>query len=159
MKIRKMMTCLALLLVTYRGQAEEQSPSTADMQHMMPELQASHITANVPPEASFMKLLQRDIRAYLVANRLPAKSITVELLRRGATQSGVSYPKYYVWIRASDVESHHVEGVMRVAAIERVRFDITDFTRAASIRSDSAPLASVYPAPLIPAIIQRAKAQ
>jgi hypothetical protein len=130
------------------------------MNRTVAELQTSHIEANVPPEASFIEQLQRDVRAYLVTNSLPAKSVKIELLRKGATQSGVSYPKYYVWIRAADEEAkRHVKGAMRVVAIERTRFDITDFTLAASIRSDPAQLASIYPALLIPAIQQHAKAE
>jgi hypothetical protein len=48
---------------------------------------------------------------------------------------------------------------MRVAAIEQVRFDITDFTPADLIRSNPALLASIYPAPLIPAIQQHAEVE
>jgi hypothetical protein len=158
MMIRSLIAPLALLVVASTSWAAEQQPSTADMERMMAELQASHITANVPPDDSFMTLLQRDVRAYLVANRLPSKSVEIELLRKGATQSGVSYPKYYFWMRAVDGARHHIAGAMRVAAIDRVRFDVTDFTPAASIRSDPTSLASIYPAVLIPAIRQHATA-
>jgi hypothetical protein len=103
--------------------------------------------------------LQRDVRAYLVERGLPAKSVEIEPLRKGATQSGVSFPKYYVWMRAADEAGHHISGAMRVAAIERVRFEVTDFTSAASIRSDPASLASIYPASLLPAIRQYATAE
>ncbi|MDF0544829.1 hypothetical protein PX699_20990 [Sphingobium sp. H39-3-25] len=129
------------------------------MDRTVAELQASHIEANVRSEASFIELLQRDVRAYLVTNRLPAKSVEIELLRKGPTQSGVSYPKYYIWIRAADEAKHHVDGAMLIVAIEQARFDITDFTLAGSIRSDPEQLTSIYPAPLIPAILQRANAE
>ncbi len=122
----------------------------------MAELQASHIAANVPPDAAFMTTLRRDVLAYLAANRLPSKSVDIELLRKGATQSGASYPKYYVWIRATDKAGHEVAGAMRIAAIGRARFDVTDFTSAASIRSKPALLASIYPALLISSIRQHA---
>jgi hypothetical protein len=157
--MRTLIAPLALLFVSSTSWAAEQQPSTADMERMMAELQASHISANAPPDASFMALLQRDVRAYFVANLLPSKSVEIELLRKGATQSGVSYPKYYIWIRAVDDARRHVAGAMRVAAIDRVRFDVTDFTPAASIRSDPTPLGSIYPAVLIPAIRQHATAE
>jgi len=157
--MRTLIAPLALLFVSSTSWAAEKQPSTADMERMMAELQASHITANAPPDASFMTMLQRDVRAYLLANRLPANSLEIEPLRKGATQSGVAYPKYYVWIRAVDDARHHIAGAMRVAAIDRVRFDVTDFTPAASIRSDPTPLASIYPAVLIPAIRQHATAE
>ena len=159
MTMRQLIAPLALIFVASTGWAATQKPSTADMERMMAELQASHISANVPPDANFMMLLQRDVRAYLVANRLPSKSVEIEPLRKGATQSGVSYPEYYMWIRAVDKAGHHIEGAMRVAAIDRVRFDITDFTPAASIRSDPTLLASIYPVLIIPAIRQRAGAE
>jgi hypothetical protein len=156
MKMRVLIAPLALLIVASTGWAAEQQSSTIDMERTMAGLQASHVSANVPPDASFMALLQRDIQAYLVANQLPSKSVEIEPLRKGPTQSGVSYPKYYVWIRAEDEAGHHIEGAMRVAAIDRVRFDITDFTPAASVRSNPTSLASIYPALLIPAIRQHA---
>jgi len=158
MTLRKLFAFMILLFVTSTAPVAGQAPSTAEMEHIMEDLQASHIRANVPPDSSFMTLLERDVRAYLVAQRLPSKSVEIELLRKGPTQSGVSYPKYYLWIRAAEESGPYVEGAMRVAAIERVRFDITDFTSAASIRSDPASLASIYPALLAPAIRRHAGA-
>lgn len=157
--MRSLIAAAASLFVASAGLTAEQQQSTADMESMMVELQASHIAANAPPDATFMAILERDVRAYLVAKRLPSKSVAIEPLCKGARQSGVSYPKYYVWIRAADKSRHHVAGAMRVTAIDRVRFNVTDFTPAASIRSDPALLASIYPASLIPAIRQHATAE
>lgn len=156
MMIRALIAPVALFSTVSASWAAEEQQSTAAMERTMAELQASHISANVPPEASFMTILRRDVLAYLAANGLPSKSVEIELLRKGATQSGVSYPKYYVWIRAADKAGHQVAGAMRVAAVNRIRFDVTDFTPAASIRSDPASLASIYPALLIPGIRQQA---
>ncbi len=158
MTICALLAPLGLLFVASTGSAAEQRPSTADMENMA-KVQASHISANVPPDASFLVLLTRDVQTYLGAHKLPSKGLEIELLRKEPTQSGVSYPKYYVWIRAVDEAGRHLEGAMRVAAIDRVRFDVTDFTPAASIRSDPTSLASIYPALLIPAIRQHAGAQ
>ena len=159
MVMRALIAPMALLTIASAGWAAEQQSSTNDMRSMVAELQASHISANAPPDASFVVLLQRDVRAYLVANRLPSQTLAIEPLRKGATQSGVSYPKYYIWMRAADKAGHHIAGAMRVAAIDRVRFDVTDFTPAASIRSNPTSLASIYPALLIPAIRQHATAE
>ncbi len=137
----------------------QQTPSTAEMERMVAELQASHISANAPPDASFSKILDRDVRAYLAAHRLPSGKVMIEPLRKGATQSGVSYPKYYIWIRATDAAKHHVEGAMRVMAIDRVRFEVTDFTLTNTIRTDPASLAAIYPSSIIPAIRQHAAIQ
>lgn len=154
--IHTLITPVALISIASTGWAAEEQQSTAAIERPMAELQASHNADNMPPDASFMTILRRDILAYLAANRLPSKSVDIELLRKGATQSGVSYPKYYVWIHATDEAQHQVAGAMRVAAVDRAQFDVTDFTPAASIRSDPASLASIYPALLIPSIRQHA---
>lgn len=156
MMIRALIAPVALAFIAPASWAAEEQQSTIAMERPMAELQASHIAANVPPDAAFMTALRRDVLAYLAANRLPSKSVDIELLRKGATQSGASYPKYYVWIRATDKAGHQVAGAMRIAAIDRARFDVTDFTPAASIRSEPASLASIYPALLIPSIRQHA---
>lgn len=159
MMMRALMAPLTLLVVASPSRVVEQQPSAADMERMVAELQASHVSANVPPDATFTALLQRDVLAYLVANRLPSEGLEIEPLRKGPTQSGVSYPKYYIWIRAVDQAGRRSEGAMRVAAVDRARFDITDFTPATSIRSDPTSLDAIYPALLIPAIRQHAGAE
>lgn len=157
MRTRLLVAPITILLAASTAWAgEQQQPSTAEMEGMIAKLHASHIAANVPPDAAFMKLLRRDVAAYLSANHLPSKSVSIEPLRKGATQSGVSFPKYYIWVRAGDDKGRRVEGAMRVAAIDRLRFEVTDFTQVDAIRSDPASLASIYPAVLIPSIRQHA---
>ncbi|MBB5712792.1 hypothetical protein [Sphingomonas xinjiangensis] len=156
MMIRALIAPVALFSIASASRAAEEQQSTAAVERAMVELQASHIAANAPPDASFMTVLHRDVLAYLAANGLPSESAEIELLRKGATQSGVSYPKYYLWVRATDKAGHQIAGAMRVTAIDSTRFDVTDFTPAASIRSDPASLASIYPALLIPGIRQHA---
>ncbi|GAA4222558.1 hypothetical protein GCM10022253_31280 [Sphingomonas endophytica] len=134
----------------------QQLPPPANGGSAMAEVRASHVAANAPLDAEFGKLLERDVRAYLAAQGLPSRVVEIDLLRKGATQSGVSLPKYYLWVRASDGARQRVEGAMRVAAMERRSFEITHFTPAAAIRADPALLAAIYPALLIPAIRQHA---
>jgi hypothetical protein len=136
--MRTVTALIALVLSVSTSAAAQQSPSTADMGRMVAELQASHIAANAPPSSEFGKLLERDVRAYLVAHRLPSRSVDFEPLRRRATQSGVSYPKYYLWVRATETSKNHFEGAMRVTAIDRIRFEIIDYTPAYAIRADPA---------------------
>jgi hypothetical protein len=147
---------LVLLFFASPIQASEPRQPKAGADLSMSELQESHVVANEPPETNFMALLQRDVRAYLAGRGLPSENLNIEALRKGATQSGVSLPKYYIWIRATDATGHVVEGAMRVAAIEQIEFDITHFTPADSIRSDPSSLASIYPAALIPDIRKHA---
>jgi hypothetical protein len=147
---------LTLMMAASSAHATKPLPSREDMMRAMAAIQASHIDANVPPEASFGTFLQRDVRAHLVAGGQPSGTLEIELLRKGPTQSGVSYPKYYLWIRAAGDTGQRVEGAMLVAAVDRVRFNILKFTPAASVRSDPSSLAAIYPALLIPDILKRA---
>lgn len=101
--IRTLIAPVAFVSIALASWAAEEQQSTIAMELPMAELQASHTAANVPPDATFMTTLRRDVLAYLAANRFPSKSVDIELLRKGATQSGASYPKYYVWIRATEL--------------------------------------------------------
>ncbi len=133
------------------------SMPSAVMAQSLDAVQAGHIAANVPPEAAFAALLRRDVRAWLDAEGLGRPDLVLELLRRGATQSGVSLPKFYLWLTASGPGLATVEGAMRVAAIDGARFEVTDFVSAAAIRADASGLGAVFPAALVPAIAARAE--
>lgn len=150
---------LALALSASAGCSAEPEHDTVKPQPTLQNIRSGHVAANVPSDAAFMGLLQRDVQAYLANNQLPAARITIELLRKEPTQIGVSYPKYYAWVRAGDDTGNRVEGAMRIVAIEEAHFEISDFTPAATVRSDPASLASIYPAMLIPTIRQYAGAE
>lgn len=123
---------------------------------IMPSVQQSHISGNAPGEETFDAPLSRDLAAYFASRGLTDPEISYELLRHGATQSGVAYPKFYAWVSAASAQGDMMTGAVRVAAIERVRFEITDFVAQADILKNPEALASIFPAALLPAI--RAKA-
>src|SRR5437016_282957 len=85
-------------------------------------IQESHIDANVPDASAFDQYLQRDLKSYF-----SGANVTVDLLRRGPTQSGVAYPKFYAWVRAVAPSAAPVEGAVRVEAVDRQKFIVTDF--------------------------------
>ncbi len=123
-------------------------------------VQESHIAANVPPPEAFDRILRRDLAAYLRSRDEKAVSITYELLRDGPTQSGVAYPKFYVWVRALDNRKKVIEeGAARVAAIEMKRFEVTDFLSAHSIQQAPESIRRVFPAPVCERILQRVGAK
>ena len=119
-------------------------------EQLMLQIQRSHIEGNVPPPEQFDATLRRDLAAYF-----NTQSLSYELLREGPTQSGVSYPKYYLWVRATR-QNETVAGAVRVAAIERTRFDVTDFLPSERIRSDPTQAQQMFPALLVPPILARA---
>ena len=91
----------------------------------------SHIRANVPDDKDFDKFLKRDLETYFKG--LKGKSVTVQfdLLRKGPTQSGVAYPKFYAWVTIRDHDGVLEEGAVRVAAVEKKQFDVTDYINKA----------------------------
>ena len=79
-----------------------------------------------------------------------------ELLRDGPTQSGVAYPKFYLWLRATNAEKTVIEGAVRVAAVDKKRFDVTDFVPRADIVSRPDALDRIFPQAVIEKILTKA---
>jgi hypothetical protein len=124
------------------------------------DLQRSHIEANVPAPEEFERLLQRDLLAFFKQSVGSAiTSVEVQPLRSGPTQSGVSYPKFYLWVKVMAGSSVQQTGAVRVAAVQRTRFDVTDFMAAASIKAKPSEVGAVFPAALVPSIQERAAGQ
>lgn len=153
MKMRIRSTVAAMICVA--GAACAGACDNAGAQ-IVPSVQQSHIAGNAPGEESFDALLSRDLVAYFASRGLTDPEIGYELLRRGPTQSGVAFPKFYLWVSATSAQGDVMTGAVRVAAIDRVRFEITDFVARADILANPDGLASIFPAALLPAI--RAKA-
>jgi hypothetical protein len=78
------------------------------------------------------------------------------MLREGPTQTGIAYPKYYVWVRAQTPQGIVDEGAIRLAAIEKTRFEMTHFLRKAAIQADPAAVERVFPKALADDIRRRA---
>lgn len=122
-------------------------------------IQQSHIEANVPSTSEFRPLLERDLLAYFRASGTPSvTTVQFKLLREGPTQSGVSYPKYYAWVKALAGANALKEGAVRVAAIQRNRFEITHFIPLQEIKSNPSEIGSIFPAPLVPEVLSLAGA-
>jgi hypothetical protein len=108
----------------------------------------SHPAANVPTEQDFDAFMKRDLRAYFSQNVGRTVQVEYSFLRLGPTQTGVSYPKYYVWVVVKDTLSGptQLEGAARVAAVDRIRFDVTDFLSKTEIILNPETIQSVFPA-------------
>jgi hypothetical protein len=124
----------------------------------MQAIAQSHIEANVPDASSFDSLLRRDLAAFFHAidPSSPSK-VDYKLLRNGPTQTGVSYPKFYLWATAKNGSGIVHEGAVRVAAVEKTRFEVTRFISKAEILKAPQELQSVFPAPLVAPILELAK--
>jgi hypothetical protein len=119
----------------------------------------SHIDANVPDATNFDRFLQRDVDAWFSAKFVPAPPVkcSTELLRPGPTQTGISFPKYYAWVRCRRDSSSVAEGAIRLAAINREDFQVTNFVSRAEAASDPASVRALFPAALVDDIVARAK--
>ena len=122
---------------------------------MLREIQESHISANVPPAAVFEEYLVRDLKAYFKQRTTNDFKIEYELLRKEPTQSGIAYPKFYVWVRCSNTNSFLVEGIVRLAAVDKKRFEVATFIEKRDIIADPTRLGA-FPQALLSKI--RAKA-
>ena len=125
---------------------------------VLTDIQMSQINANVPEEAQFKLLLGRDLHTYFCKGvSAPRCTVQFNLLRKGATQSGVAYPKYYLWANVLTDGKTQLEGAARVAAIDMARFDVIDFMSASDIRSAPDKVRTIFPSMLVPAITERAE--
>jgi hypothetical protein len=115
----------------------------------------SHIEANVPKGNAFAQYMTRDLTSYFCT----AKDCRVEyeFLRDGPTQTGTSYPKYYLWVRSFTGGQLSAEGAVRVAAVDQQAFDVTHFFRAKDIVSSPDEVARVFPAALLDKIARKAR--
>jgi hypothetical protein len=122
----------------------------------IPGVAESHIAANVPSTNDFRPFLIRDLTAYLKPTHGDKLTVDYELLRDGPTQSGVAYPKFYLWLRATNAEKTVIEGAVRVAAVDKKRFDVIDFVPRADIVSRPDALGRIFPQALIEKIHTKA---
>jgi len=134
--------------------------SPAAAQASLAHVQQSHVIANVPPQEVFDPLLRRDLLAFFKHSTVPtATGVEYQLLRETSTQSGVAYPKYYLWVKVLAGSVVAQEGAARVAAIGRKRFEITDFLAKSDIRGAPGTVGSVFPAALVPKVLSLAGAK
>jgi hypothetical protein len=105
----------------------------------------SHIRANVPDEKDFDKFLKRDLEQYFKETLNKTVTVEFELLRKGPTQTGIAYPKFYAWVTIRDSVKVIDQGAVRVAAIEKKHFDVTDFVSEADIKDAPLMLDRIFP--------------
>ena len=105
----------------------------------------SHIDGNVPSQDSFLPILRRDLTAYFDSIGFNTDSIDFSPLRGGVTQTGIGFPKFYVWIRLLAADSTVQEGAATVAAVQRQRFFVADYVPEALIRNGLVSLDTIFP--------------
>jgi hypothetical protein len=145
-------TALGFLLLLFLLNCKETKSEEEQIIEAFREMQLSHIEGNVPEGEDFVNFLKRDLTVHM-GNLFNKKCIVgFEFLRKGHTQSGVAYPKYYLWVTVKDsLEKNDVflaKGAVRVAAVEKERFDITHFLSVDEIRKDPQGIYTIFPGPV-----------
>jgi len=125
-------------------------------QDPMTAIANSHVEANAPKGELLDKYLERDLTAYFCKGQSDCR-VEYDYLRQGATQSGVSYPKYYLWAKCFTKEQLKTEGAVRVAAVDQQYFDVMNFLSAKQIVTSPDEVGHTFPAALVDKILEKAK--
>src|SRR4051812_38534942 len=115
-----------------------------------------HVSPNVPADENFDKELSRTLTYYMCAGYSDKCVCKYELLREGPTQSGISYPKYYVWAKSIDGGKVTSEGALRLEAEDKT-FGVTHYLSKKDILADPSELDPIFPAALKDKILARTK--
>ena len=106
----------------------------------------SHIEANVPADQDFDNFLKRDLEKYFQEVKKRSVVVDYELLRKGPTQSGTAFPKFYAWVIVKEDGTVIEDGAVKVAAMEKKQFAVYDYLSRSEIESDVENLYRVFPA-------------
>jgi hypothetical protein len=101
--------------------------------------------------------MERDLEEYFRKRVKAPIKVTYELLRDGPTQTGIAYPKFYVWVKVTRGKKQIDEGAVRLAAIEKKYFDVTDFLSITEIKSNPEAIYKVFPRPVCDKIMAKLK--
>lgn len=144
-KIKPMKRIMFFFLFTiiFLNDCKSQTINNSE-QKAISEIQNSYIDANVPNNNKFDAFLKRDLEKHFFGT-YGEVTVKSEFLRDGPTQSGVAYPKYYLWIKIYKDDKLVNEGAVRVEAIEKKRFEITDFVNSEEIKNNSKDIKIVFP--------------
>lgn len=142
-------TILGVLFISRRPVRSLASP--------MDDIAKSHVEGNALAPSKFDKVLKRDLTAYFQKSKGKGLTVNYKYLREGATQSGVSYPKYYLWVSVYRHKRLIDAGAVRVAAIDQSYFEVTNYLSKAQIRKNPKQIELVFPQPVCAKISQLLK--
>ena len=133
--------------------------TTSQAQQVLNPITESHIEGNVPNKSDFDSFMHRDLKAYFKSITGKPVQIKFEFLREGPTQTGIAYPKFYLWVKLIENENLINQGAVRVAAIEKKRFEITDYFSKTIIEQNPDTIYMVFPRPVCGRIKDKMKKQ
>ena len=136
----------AFCVTIVRGQTEVE---------IIESIARSHIEANVPDNKHFEEYLKRDLTAFFKKTIGKDVDVEYELLREGPTQTGIAFPKFYAWVIVRERNAVIEQGAVRLAAIEKKRFDVTHFLPSSDIQKNDAA-SNIFPADVVKKIYLKA---
>ncbi|MDD5341583.1 MAG: hypothetical protein PHC97_04080 [Patescibacteria group bacterium] len=122
------------------------------------QISTSNIVGNVPDVKNFDQFLQRDLNKYFSEKFGKEVEAKYELLRQGPTQTGVAFPKYYAWVILYSNNEELEQGAVRIAAIDKEVFDVTDYINVKEIKSDPTGIYNIFPSSVCDKINEKIKA-
>ncbi len=112
---------------------------------------------DVPSSENFRQLLIRDLHGYIKSKLKQDLQVEYELFRNGPTITGIAFPKYYAWVSLFRDRKLVEQGAVRLAAIRRTHFEVTDFLSQKQILTDPSSVSKIFPIALRDAIVARAQ--
>jgi hypothetical protein len=109
------------------------------------QIAESHIEGNVSDRDEFDRLLERNLRNHFRPKYDGEIRVEYSLLRDGPTQTGISFPKYYLWVSINRGGELIDQGAVRITAIEKEKFEVTDFLSIEDFRSNKNISETVFP--------------
>lgn len=137
---------LLVLLILFFGNAV--SAQVSHSSNPLADLTEGYIQANVPAAPNFNKFLTRDLTAYFTKSMDRKVAVKYEPLRDGPTQTGISFPNYYFWVKVMRGGRQIGDGAVRVSAEEKKQFEITDYLTRASMVRNPGQIYQVFPKPV-----------
>jgi hypothetical protein len=129
--------------------------SAEDLTNIGEIIAESHIKANLVEQTDFERVLTRDLESYFSEIFETPVTVEFEMLRNIPTQSGVSLPKFYLWVILKNGQTTFEKGAVRVASINRKFFEITDFLSIDEIRLNPDKIYMIFPGPVCEKILSK----
>ncbi len=95
----------------------------------------------LPNEAAFKK----ELKHFFDEKYGYPTEIELEILRKHPTQTGVSLPKFYLWVAVLNNKQVLEQGAVRLAQYDSASFDITHYVKLEDIRDNLENFGRVFP--------------
>jgi hypothetical protein len=137
---------LAVLVLGVLFYGHKRSENLSSEEKVFKSIADSHVQGNVPDQDNFDIFIKRDLQTYFDSYyKTSSSTIEYELLRQGPTQTGMAFPKYYLWVKVLKNDKDFGQGAVRVAAVDKSEFRVTDYLTKENIDSNIEQIYQVFP--------------